>query len=127
MSVRSHVEELIGLVKQGALLDAFERFYAENVSMQENSYPASVGKDANREREKQFLASVKEVHEVDARFTIVEGNQAAIGWLLDFTNTDGVRLRMDQVAYQVWENGQIVSERFYYDTAGLAVKEEALV
>lgn len=127
MSVRSHVEELIGLVKQGALLDAFERFYAENVSMQENGYPASVGKDANREREKQFLASVKEVHEADAKFTIVEGNQAAIGWLLDFTNTDGVRLRMDQVAYQVWENGQIVSERFYYDTAGLVVKEEALV
>jgi len=31
------------------------------------------------------------------------------------TFQDGMRVNMEQVSVQKWENGQIVHERFYYD------------
>lgn len=122
MSVRNQVEDLVKLVQSGHLLEAFDKYYAEDVVMQENSYPATAGKAVNREREIQFLSSVKEVHEATAKFTLVDGEQAVIGWVLDFTNTEGKRLRMDQVAHQTWADGQIIRERFYYDTGSLVVE-----
>lgn len=119
--VRTRVDELIARVEKGDILGAFEEFYAENVAMQENGGEAVVGKAANRAREEAFVASVAEVHENRAVSRIVDGGRAAVVWVLEFTNRDGVRLRLDQVALQEWENGRIVRERFVYDTASVAV------
>ena len=118
-SLRSRVQDLVAYVVQGRILEAFEEFYADDVVMQENTAPPTVGKAANRDREKEFVASVAQVHEVDARSIIVDGNQAAIYWVFDYTGKNGVRVRMDQIAHQTWRDGRIVAERFFYDTASL--------
>jgi len=126
MSIRNNVNQLVEMVQQGQILEAFDRFYAEGVSMLENTNPPTQGKGENRLREEQFLATVKEVHENRAAFSVVEENRAVIGWVLEFTNTEGTRLRLDQVAVQEWAGGQIVSERFVYDTASVVVKDLVL-
>jgi ketosteroid isomerase-like protein len=123
MNTRNLVNELVEMVQRGQILDAFERFYAEDVSMRENVGAPTIGKSANRDREIAFVNSVKEVHENRAAFALVDGDRAVINWRLDFTNTQGQRLRFDQLAVQRWENGQIVEERFVYDTGALAVPE----
>ena len=120
--IRENVLTLIKQVEQGQILEAFDAFYADNVAMQENSNAPTMGKPENRAREEQFVASVAEVHEVRARSWTADANRAAIEWTLDFTNTEGTRLRMEQVAVQTWENGKIVHERFYYDSASLIVQ-----
>ncbi|HEY5373087.1 MAG TPA: hypothetical protein VIK01_05340 [Polyangiaceae bacterium] len=33
------------------------------------------------------------------------------------TTVGGERLRMDEIAYQVWRGEQIISERYFYDPA----------
>ena len=48
----------------------------------------------------------------------------AIGWLIliwifDYTGTDGVRYRFDQLAHQTWQGDRIIAERFFYDPAAL--------
>jgi ketosteroid isomerase-like protein len=119
MSTRNSVEQLIALASEGKLLEAFDRFYAEDVSMQENSNPPTTGKAANRKREEDFLASVAQVHEARAVSYVADENTAAIYWILDFTNVQGTRLRFNQVALQTWQNGKIINEQFFYDTAAL--------
>ncbi len=121
METKQLVHELVSMIKTGQILEAFEKFYAEGVEMAENANPATVGKDANREREIQFLSAVKEVHVNETTLVIVEGDQASIGYHLEFTNKDGIRIKIFQVAVQQWSNGQIVSERFYYDSANMVV------
>jgi hypothetical protein len=121
MSIRNSVEELVTMVEQGQILEAYEKFYAENVAMRENTGVPVVGKDTNREREIATLSTVRNVHENRADFVVVDGNRAVIGWKFEFTNTEGVRLRLDQIAVQQWESGQIVDERFVYDTASVMV------
>jgi ketosteroid isomerase-like protein len=118
-SVSELVSQLVAHLTQGKILEAYDALYAENVVMQENNNPPTVGKAANRVREEQFVGSVKEVHVNRAANVLVDGNKAVIEWVLEFTNHEGVRLKFDQIALQTWENGQITEERFFYDSGSL--------
>ncbi len=115
MSTRESVQELVTLVTTGRILEAFEKFYSEDVEMSENSNLPTVGKAANRVREEQFVGYVKEVHKNEAAKVIVEGDLAAIEWDLEFTGVDGTRVKYHQVAVQEWKDGQIIRERFFYN------------
>jgi len=109
------VHTLVALVQNGQILEAFEQFYHDDVSMQENGGVPTVGKDANRAREEQFVGFVTEVHENKAASVVVDGDQTVIHWNLEFTAADGKRYRYDQLAHQKWQDGRIVSERFFYN------------
>jgi ketosteroid isomerase-like protein len=120
MSTQQRVQELISYVEQGRILDALDEFYADDVVMQDNHNPPTVGKAANVERERALLAGIAEVHENRAGAVLVDGDRAAINWRFEFTGADGRRYRFDQVALQTWRDGRIVRERFFYDSATLA-------
>ncbi len=120
MPSRERVQSLIDHVLQGKILEAVQEFYADDVQMQENLNPPTVGKAANLEREKQFVSYVKEFHSASAGPVVVEGDHAAIRWTMDFTAVDGNRVKYDQVALQTWRGDHIVHERFIYDTGSKA-------
>jgi hypothetical protein len=63
------------------------------------------------------MASFKEVHVSRADSFVVDGNRAAINWIFEYTGSDGQRHRINEMAYQLWQSGKIVQERFYYDPA----------
>ncbi|MGZ3951466.1 MAG: hypothetical protein ACXVBZ_08720 [Flavisolibacter sp.] len=54
------ISDLNDLVLQGKPLVAFEKYYHEDVVMQENENVPTIGKEANRKREEEFFASVTE-------------------------------------------------------------------
>lgn len=116
MSYVQKAKDLYGMIGQGQLLEAFEKYYHENVVMEEAGEAPRVGKDVNREYEKKFLSMVKEIHGggVDA-FTSDEENGIVMvqNWM-EVTFADGNRIKMDQVAVQKWEGDQIVHEKFYH-------------
>jgi len=121
MSLHDRVNALIDHLKNGTILEAVEELYNDNVSMQENSSPPTVGKAANLEREKQFLAGVKEWRGL--RVTGVGVSPDATGdsgtsfieYNFDFLNTENQPVHYEQVAVQRWENGRITHERFYHE------------
>ena len=55
------VEDLIAKVVGGKALEAFDRYYADDVTMQENEQPPRVGKAACRAFEEDFLSKIKAV------------------------------------------------------------------
>ena len=120
MSIKPQVLALIELVENGKMLDAMNAFYAENVAMQENVSPPTVGFAANYARESAFYGSLEAL-----KFTLVsvliEGDRAVINWVFDYTTADGKQYRMDEIAVQTWRDGKIVHERYIYDTASLAL------
>jgi ketosteroid isomerase-like protein len=123
MPSRERVRDLVAYVERGRILEAIDEFYADDVVMQDNHAPPTVGKAANREREQAFAALIAEVHENRAAAVLVDGDRAVINWRFDFTGTDGTRYRFDQLAFQSWKGDRIVNERFYYDSATLVVGE----
>jgi ketosteroid isomerase-like protein len=105
--------ELNDLIRQGKALEAFERFYADDVVMMENDQ-AFVGKDVNRKREQEFFGNIKEVHAASIGATAVGGNVSFCEQSFDATFVDGTRIRMEEVAVRTWKDGKIIKERFYY-------------
>lgn len=116
MTYAEKTKALYDMIGQGQLLEAFEKFYHQDVVMQEAGEEPRNGKDVNREYEKNFLAMVKEIHGggVDA-ITSDEANGVTMveNWM-EITFQDGNRIKMEQVAVQKWDGDQIIAEKFYH-------------
>jgi ketosteroid isomerase-like protein len=102
------------MIRQGKFLEAYERFYAEDATTQENLEPPRVGLATLLENERKFLASVPDIHLERFSF-LVDGDRAAINWVFALTDPAGRKIQLDEVAYQEWHDGKIVRERYYYD------------
>ncbi|MBI3481615.1 MAG: nuclear transport factor 2 family protein [Bacteroidetes bacterium] len=84
MTLLEKITDLNDLILQGKALDAFEKYYHEEVVMQENENQPTIGKEA------------------------------MVQWLYDYTHKDwGIR-NYKQVSVQQWRNGQIIKEQFFY-------------
>ena len=103
------------MIGQGQLLEAFDKYYAENVVMTEPTGTRN-GKTACRDYEVQFLNNIQEFHNmtVDAIASDEENGVVFVETGLDVTFKDGNRVKMEQVSVQKWEGDQIAHERFYY-------------
>jgi hypothetical protein len=106
-------KQLNTLLAQGKFMEAFELFYAEQVSMQENEEPPRVGKDYNREQCGGFVAAFP-----DLKLTVLSvayGDGISFQEVLfEYTNADNEPIKYPEVAVRTWENALIVKEKFYY-------------
>ena len=115
MTLREKTQDIYNLVGQGKLLEAFDKYYADNVVITE---PRGTweGKVKCRAHEEEFLSMVKEVHGMEVK-AITSDEEAGIVMhetSMDVTFQDGNRVNMEQVGVQKWKDGKIVHERFYY-------------
>ena len=116
-SVQQADKELNDMVLSGQIMEAFEKFYADDVVMQENSEEPRRGKPANREAEQQFMSSVEQWHGARVVAAAVNGDVSFSEWEMELTFKGGHRAKMNQVAVRHWKNGKIASERFFYNKA----------
>lgn len=113
--LRTNVDQLNQMILEGKILDAFDKFYAPDVKMQDNDYPVRDGFDVNREYEVAFVGGLTEFRGADVINTIISDDIAVTEWWMDYTHKDyGVR-NYKQVSVQRWKNGKIVEEKFYYN------------
>lgn len=106
--------DLNSLVLQGKSLEAFEKYYHEEVVMQENENPPTVGKAANRSREVDFYGKVTEFRGVRPLKVTAGQNVTMVEWHYDYTHAEWGERTYTQVSVQEWQDGQIVKEKFYY-------------
>ncbi len=120
--------QLNEMIAHGRVLEAFERFYADDVVMQENLESPTQGKEANRVREKAFFGSMRELHVGRVVQSGVGADVSFAEMEFDATLEDGARMRMSEVARRRWKDGKVVHERFYYapsnGSVGTLLKEE---
>jgi hypothetical protein len=114
MPSRARLDEFIAVVESGDHAGAIERYYTEDASMQENAAPPRVGRDGLVARERGVLARMSHVYS-KAISSVVEGDQVAIHWIFELTDTSGQMRRVDEVALQEWRGDRIFRERFFYD------------
>lgn len=115
-SLAERVNDLNNLILQGKVLEAFEKYYAADVTMQENETPATIGKDACRISEEAFVIGITDFRGATVKNAIVSDNISVVEWDFDFTHKDwGIR-SYTQVSVQRWNDaGQIINEKFYYN------------
>jgi hypothetical protein len=101
-------------ILSGKAMEAFEKVYADNVVMQDNTEPEYRGKDFNRKREEEFFASVEAWHGGKVLASAVADDVSFSEWEMDVSLKGVGRITMSQVAVRRWKDGQIVHERFYH-------------
>jgi ketosteroid isomerase-like protein len=98
-------------------------FYAQDVQMQENGNPPTVGLRANIERERQFLDQVKEWKAFEVKASAVGSDVTFYECVYDWIAADGRPVHLEEVVVAEWRDGKITHERFYYDPAVLPKPE----
>lgn len=111
--IRTAVNDLNQMILEGNALEAFEKYYADDITMQEGNEPPIVGKDVNRQREKEFFAKITEFRGADVKAVAVGDGVSIVEWHWDYSHADWGSLNYDQVSVQRWKDGKIVHERFY--------------
>ena len=120
MSYLEKAQDLQNMVLSGQLMDAFEKYYHEDVVMVEGTGETTSGKAANRVREEKFLGSIAEFHGagVEAISANEETGVSMAEVWMDVTFQHGNRMKMEQVTVQRWKGDEIIHERFYYNMPG---------
>ncbi len=120
LSVKDRLADLLRHINSGQIIPAMNEFYDANVRMQENALQPIEGLPGNIEREKLFLASVKEWKSFNVLATAVNGDVSFCENVIEYIAIDGSHVKQHQVSVARWRNGKIIHERFYYDPAGAA-------
>jgi len=114
--IKEKVKDVNDMILSGKGMEAFEKHYHEDVVMQENNQEPTEGKEANRKRELESMSAVEEFHGAEVKNVALGDEVSMVEWMFDMTYKGGQRTCINQVAVQKWENGKIISERFYYDS-----------
>jgi hypothetical protein len=116
MSVKEKITDVYNHVANGTAMDAFEKYYADNVVMILEDGTEVESKDANRNRENEFFGSVESFNGMGiVAITSNEDEEATAveSWMdVTFKGADE-STKIHQVATQQWKDGKIVRERFY--------------
>ncbi|PSQ85538.1 MAG: nuclear transport factor 2 family protein [Bacteroidetes bacterium QS_1_65_9] len=108
-------QKLNDMILQGEILEAFDKFYADDIVMEEDD-DRRVGKDTNREYEEQFVGALEAFHaaEIKARGIDEDTNVTFSEWHNEMTLEGVGRVEQRQVSVRTWNNdGQITHEKFY--------------
>ncbi len=116
ITLQDRLEDLFSYIREGRILDAINEFYAEDAAMQENNLPPTVGREANLEREKQFLSTVKEWQRLDITAKGSGDDVTFYETVMDWVTTDGTPVHVEQVVVAKWRNGKIIHERYYHNS-----------
>jgi hypothetical protein len=113
-SLLEKISDLNDMVLQGKALAAFEKYYHDDVVMQENQNAPTVGKEANRKREEEFFSAITEFRGAKPLKVTIGEDITMVQWQYDYTHKDwGVR-DYTQVSVQEWKDGKIIREQFFY-------------
>ena len=110
------IKDIYQHLAEGKALEAFDKYYSDEVVMIEGDGSQRIGKPQCREYEVNFFQGIAEMHGagVDAMVTDGENTTMVENWM-DVTFKDGTRRKLEQIARQTWQDGKIINERFYYN------------
>ena len=117
MSYQEKAANLYQMMDEGLMMDAFEKYYHQDVEVVEATGEVRKGKDAQRQALIEWSGALKEMH--GGGVGSIAANEAdgvtTVESWMDCTFADGNRVKMEEVAVQRWKGDKIVHERFYYN------------
>jgi hypothetical protein len=113
-TIKQKIAELNQLVISGKAMEAFEKFYHEDVVMRENEGEPTKGKVANRLRELEFFSNISEFRGAEVKGVTLGEDISTVIWHYDYTHKEWGARNYTQVSVQHWKDGKIIYEQFFY-------------
>jgi hypothetical protein len=108
---------LNGLIREGKIMEAFEKYYGDEVVIQVNGNAPVNGKDANRAREMIFLQEIEKLNSAEIKSVTYGGNEDNISmteWAINIENKSGEKKTIYRVNVQHWKDNKIINEKLYF-------------
>ena len=115
LQIENSLKDLNSLVVSGKLLEAFDKYYHDDVSMQENDLEPTITKDANRRRELEFIGNVTGFRNAEVKGIAVGDHISSVIWHYDYDHKEWGERNYEQVSVQHWKDGKIIHEKFIYN------------
>jgi len=115
--IKNNVEKLNALIKEGKIMEAFEKYYSKDVIIQVNGNAPINGKEENRKREMIFLQEIEKLNSANINsvtFGGKEDNVSMTEWLINIENKEGVKKTIYRVNVQHWKDDKIINEKLYF-------------
>lgn len=110
--------EIAKLMDEGKMMEAFEKFYGDDVIMGDNANALTVGKAANREREIAVFAEMETYKStvLNRVYGTQDGYDVVVVTIMenDFKHKQFGEVKAQQSSVTYWKDGKVVKEHFYY-------------
>ena len=101
------------LVKQGAIVDATEKFFAPNAQTRDFEGTVTTNKAEMLVKMNGFAGAIQAVNGITLHNTSIDGNVSFAEFTFDFDMKDGSKILWHEIIRSVWENGLIVHESYF--------------
>ena len=119
LSVQERVDKLNDMILGGHILEAFEKFYADDVVRKEND-EAVVGKNACRLQEENLVTGITAFRKANVKNVIIGEKVSVVEWEFDFCHEEWGDRKYTHIAVQQWNcDGQIFNELIYNNNKNL--------
>ena len=108
------LNELHSMLANGQFVEAMEEFYVDGVTLQEANDTPKEGKELVIDVEKEILSGVGEFIRYEVHSTAINNNISFYTATMEYVEKSGTHVKVEQAVESTWDNGKIVSERFYH-------------
>ncbi|MGF7230160.1 hypothetical protein [Arachidicoccus sp.] len=110
---QDQVNAMNEMVVKGELINAGEKYFAQNIKTIEFDGTTTIGKQAVMKKLIDFMASIKKVNKLELLLSAADDNASFSEYLLDFDMKDGSNFSLHEIIRSLWENGQVIEERYF--------------
>lgn len=110
----AHLDQLLGLLKQGQFVEGMQAFFDPNVTIQEVGQAPKTGRDHTIAVEEELLEGVSEFIQYSAHSKGAGGDKTFYEATMEFKTTDGQHVVQNQAVVTTWKDGKIIDERYYH-------------
>jgi hypothetical protein len=114
IKLKNAVNDLNSMIQKGDIMEAFERYYREDVVIHDNGSSPIEGKNENRKRGIKFLWEIDEVYSAEIKSVAFGNNLSVTEWIIDVKTKDGSKKEIHRVNVQTWKDDKIIGERLYF-------------
>ena len=115
--LKTNIDKLNLLLKEGKIMEAFDKYYSEEVEIQVNGSPLVIGKEDNRTREMAFLQEIEKLKCAEIKSVTyggVDDHVSMTEWAINIINKAGEDKIIHRVNVQHWKDNKIINERLYF-------------
>jgi len=114
MDIKTLATEMDSIVAQGAIVEAVEKFFADNANTSDYNQVTTTGKTQMVEKMKGFADAIAKVNGITHHRTIVDGNVTASEFTFDFLMKDDSAIYWHEIIRRIWnDEGQVIEEEYF--------------
>ncbi|MCA0959800.1 hypothetical protein AB9K32_03445 [Allomuricauda sp. XS_ASV26] len=115
MDIRTLATEMDSIVAQGAIVEAVEKYFADNANTSDYNNVTTTGKAQMVEKMRAFADAIAKVNGIEHHGTYVDGNITLSLFTFDFLMKDDSKVLWHEIIKRNWNNEGLVTFEEYFN------------